>query len=409
MLRLLALLLTCAGLIPASSFAQQWSEYAFISSTLGVSDSRICIGEASRGELGCPSFAPTISPTGRVHATGGLTVNTISLTTTGTTWGYLGSAASYLPNLNTNNISLSTINGISVTNLGDTSPTNVPAFSVHKNGVNQTVTSNVMNLVTWPSKHFDTYNNFNTSTNRFTPTVAGTYIFHASVYCPTANNLCHVEIRKNNGVQASRWLVNSASQSNVVQAVIILSMNGSSDYVDVYANLGGGTEINGTAAATNFSGSLLASGNGLISGTGATTLSGLTDVALASPATGQILTYNGTSWVNSSGASGDRLTSGTLSVTANSSTAIISLTTNGTTWGYLGSNSSYLPTLNTSAISATAVQISSNTAVTCGSGNAGTLRYNNSNTALELCTGTGWQMMGVGIPAGTISAFASTI
>lgn len=86
----------------------------------------------------------------------------------------------------------------------------------------------------------------------------------------------------------------------------------------------------------------------------------------------------------------------------------VSLTTTGTTWGYLGSGASYLPTINTSAISATAVQISSNTAVTCGAGNAGTLRYNNSNTALELCTGSSWQMMGVGIPAGTISAFAST-
>ena len=86
----------------------------------------------------------------------------------------------------------------------------------------------------------------------------------------------------------------------------------------------------------------------------------------------------------------------------------VSLTTTGTTWGYLGSTASYIPTLNTSAISATAVQISSNTAVTCGAGNAGTLRYNNSNTALELCTGSGWQMMGVGIPAGTISAFART-
>src|SRR5690606_20437098 len=70
------------------------------------------------------------------------------------------------------------------------------------------------------------------------------------------------------------------------------------------------------------------------------------------------------------GALGDRLTSGTLAVTANSATAIVSLSTNGTTWGYLGSTASYLPTLNTSAISATAVQISSNTAVTCGTGNA---------------------------------------
>ncbi len=40
--------------------AQEWGEIANISATLGVSDSRICIGEASRGDIGCPSFAPTI-------------------------------------------------------------------------------------------------------------------------------------------------------------------------------------------------------------------------------------------------------------------------------------------------------------------------------------------------------------
>jgi hypothetical protein len=92
----------------------------------------------------------------------------------------------------------------------------------------------------------------------------------------------------------------------------------------------------------------------------------------------------------------------------------VSLTTTGTTWGYLGSTQSYLPNLtaaqvSSTAISTTAVQIASSTTVTaCTSTNAGTLRYNSSNTALELCTGSGWQIMGVGIPAGTISAFAST-
>jgi len=86
-----------------------WSEYAFISSTMGVSDSRICIGEASRGEIGCPAYAPTISPTGRINASAGLTVDSVSLTTTGTTWGYLGSAATYLPNLSSNRVSTTTI------------------------------------------------------------------------------------------------------------------------------------------------------------------------------------------------------------------------------------------------------------------------------------------------------------
>ncbi len=487
-----------------------WSEYAFISSTMGVSDSRICIGEASRGEIGCPSYAPTISPTGRINASAGLTVDSVSLTTTGTTWGYLGSNASYIPNLNTNNISLSTINGISVTNLGGSSPTNVPAFIAHRNGVNQTgVATNTWTKVNLPNEDYDNYNAFNTSTGRFQPTVAGNYLITAGIACPSAGS-CYASIFKN-GVSLYQ---SGHSQSPAGQIFAttsgVVQLNGTTDYIELWGYTDGGTFNGGPLRVTGLTGSLLASGNGLVSGTGATALNGLTDVTLSSPATGQVLTYNGTRWVNATpsattvisgttsmlsgwpdaimcynsslpipfylssratsstllyrpfnapteandykiyfnndgsyntsvgtfpgdcvsksitqlyaegrafnfignsgagGALGDRLTSGTLAVTANSATSIISLTTNGTTWGYLGSNSSYLPTINTSAISATAVQISSNTAVVCGIGNAGTLRYNSSNTALELCTGTSWQMMGVGIPAGTISAFAST-
>ncbi len=513
MSRLLVLLIACtgalAGLLPVTASAQQWSEYAFISGTLGVSDSRICIGEASRGELGCPSYAPTISPTGRVNMSNGLTVDSVSLTTGAIIWGYLGSNASYIPNLNTNNISLSTINGVSVSALGGgASPTNVPAFRAHRNNVDQTITASTATKVLFTTEDFDTYNNFSTGTSRFTPTVAGYYIINGSTYC-TSSTSCRVYIYQN-GLPTTQSAVENGS-TIIINTSAILYFNGSSDYVELYA-YSGGTTLSGLPRQTYFTGSLLASGNGLISGTGVTALSALTDVALASPATGQVLTYNGTSWVNTTpsattvisgtttmvpgwpdaiacpanggvrifhlagdwgstdddvfylevnsapnnvylrfngdgswdsapnataytdclnksvsqlyasgqafnfignsgaggGALGDRLTSGTLAVTANSSSNIISLTTNGTTWGYLGSNSSYLPTINTSSISATAVQISSNTAVTCGAGNAGTLRYNNSNTALELCTGTGWQMMGVGIPAGTISAFAST-
>ncbi|PLK68690.1 complement C1q protein [Rhizobium sp. TH135] len=89
--------------------ANNWGEMAMVSATMGISDSRICIGEGSRGDLGCPSYAPTISPTGRINASAGLTVDSVSLTTTGTTWGYLGSLATYLPNLSSNRVSVTTI------------------------------------------------------------------------------------------------------------------------------------------------------------------------------------------------------------------------------------------------------------------------------------------------------------
>lgn len=93
-----------------------------VSATLGVSDSRICIGEGSRGDIGCPSFAPTISPTGRLNASAGLTVDTVSLTTGGTTWGYFGSAGSYLPNLTSSKVSATSISTTAVQVVSATAP-----------------------------------------------------------------------------------------------------------------------------------------------------------------------------------------------------------------------------------------------------------------------------------------------
>ncbi|PIZ31118.1 MAG: hypothetical protein COY40_02925, partial [Alphaproteobacteria bacterium CG_4_10_14_0_8_um_filter_53_9] len=71
-------------------------------------------------------------------------------------------------------------------------------------------------------------------------------------------------------------------------------------------------------------------------GGGVSTLPALTDVTLSSPASGDLLYYNGSAWINqaSSGLfSADSITSGTTSVTANT-TGYISLTTGGATTGY---------------------------------------------------------------------------
>ncbi len=59
-LRLLALL-ALVWAAPAS--AQDWGEIAQISTTMGVQANRLCLGEGSRGDIGCPSYAPYVSPT----------------------------------------------------------------------------------------------------------------------------------------------------------------------------------------------------------------------------------------------------------------------------------------------------------------------------------------------------------
>jgi hypothetical protein len=121
----------------------------------------------------------------------------------------------------------------------------------------------------------------------------------------------------------------------------------------------------------------------------------------------------------SSTALGDRITSSTTAaVIANESGGTVSFTLGGT------AGAAYLhPTLGlvvggvsaTGPISASRVFAGTNlqllsptTPTACNATSAGSLRYNSPTTTLELCTGAGWVPMGVGIPAGTISAFAST-
>jgi len=280
-----------------------------------------------------------------------------------------------------------TVNGVAITGSGGAaSPTNVPAFRAHRNGINQTVTANAFTKIQFTTEDFDTTSNFDIPTSRFQPNVPGNYLLISSVSCNHSNSgYCLANIYKN----GSRIAVNGSNSvpnpsDYIVASSVLTYMNGTTDFAEAYVYIND-TLLNGTAITTFFSGSLLASGNGLISG---------------------------------STALGDRITSGTTSGVVAMAGGTVSFTTGGT------SGTAYLDTVGrfvgagvstTGAISATSIysgaslQLASPTAVTaCTSTAAGTIRYNSPTTTLELCTGSGWQPMGVGIPAGTISAFAST-
>ncbi|MER9177776.1 hypothetical protein NKH72_30165 [Mesorhizobium sp. M0955] len=43
--------------------AQDWGQFPNVSATMGINDGRVCVGEASRGDLGCPTYAPYVSAT----------------------------------------------------------------------------------------------------------------------------------------------------------------------------------------------------------------------------------------------------------------------------------------------------------------------------------------------------------
>lgn len=130
-------------------------------------------------------------------------------------------------------------------------------------------------------------------------------------------------------------------------------------------------------------------------------------------ANGRAFNFIGNSGQGESGtALGDRIASGTLAVIANSTTSIVSLSTNGTTWGYLNSGNSYLPTVtatkvSSTNVSATYLQLSSPTTVlACNAGLAGSMRY--TSGTMQVCDGSNWGNIGIGVPTGTIAAFAAS-
>jgi hypothetical protein len=130
---------------------------------------------------------------------------------------------------------------------------NQPAFSVNKNGTNQVVSADTWTKVTWGHVVYDTNSNF--ASNRFTPTVAGKYLINASVNCTDNVNNCAVAIYKNGSEYAlggQNDIVNATAEVNA-----LIDMNGTTDYVEIYADNSGGTHIDGTTTNTWFSGTLI--------------------------------------------------------------------------------------------------------------------------------------------------------
>ena len=116
--------------------------------------------------------------------------------------------------------------------------TNAPAFSAYLSS-NQTVSTGTWTKITLDTKEFDTNSNYDNSTNyRFTPTVEGYYQFNSSIsFIDLASgNISRHAIYKNGSrfkVSNQTYMGNAGYQISTISTLIY--MNGSSDYVEVYA------------------------------------------------------------------------------------------------------------------------------------------------------------------------------
>jgi len=139
--------------------------------------------------------------------------------------------------------------GVTIANAGTSTGfggTNTPAFHAFLSA-NQTGLSNGTNIkVQFDTETLDTDNAYDNSSNyRFTPQTAGKYFIYLQVMTSSAandNNInyCYSEIKKNGSPITFSMLdyrSNRAGRKMTLLNHIIVDMNGSSDYVEGWAEL----------------------------------------------------------------------------------------------------------------------------------------------------------------------------
>ena len=116
-----------------------------------------------------------------------------------------------------------------------------PAFEAHSDS-NQSLTDNTYAKVALQTEVLDTNSNFDSSSNyRFTPTVAGKYYIEGQARGSGSNNdtlrNVYAAIYKNGSLYKESRINFQPNEIElcVIQVSAIIDMNGSSDYVELYA------------------------------------------------------------------------------------------------------------------------------------------------------------------------------
>jgi hypothetical protein len=140
---------------------------------------------------------------------------------------------------------------------GGTGVAALPSFFVHKNGSDQTgIVTATYTLVTWSTEVFDSHADF--ASNRFTPTIAGTYLINVTIYWSSQADQAYMLpiIYKNGVLYAQTPSRASGTGDQGSSCVAVVQMNGSTDYLEAYAYQGSGSNknISGVPSATYFTG-----------------------------------------------------------------------------------------------------------------------------------------------------------
>jgi hypothetical protein len=121
---------------------------------------------------------------------------------------------------------------------------NAPAFNANLSG-DQSISSATFTNVGINSETFDTNSNFDTSTNRFTPNVAGYYSVNGQISAASSSGVsrCFSSIFKN-GSAISAGVDNAPLAGGTSSlATALVYMNGTTDYLELYGYITATTPV----------------------------------------------------------------------------------------------------------------------------------------------------------------------
>lgn len=140
--------------------------------------------------------------------------------------------------------------------VGGNQAVNGPAFYATASTA-QSITNSTFVKLAFDTKQFDTNTNYNTSTYRFTPTVAGYYTVTAQYFASVNAGRIVCSIYKNGANYIQGTGIGSTSNGGTSQtATGLVYFNGSTDYVEAYAYQEGSaaTSINNSTQLSFFQG-----------------------------------------------------------------------------------------------------------------------------------------------------------
>jgi stage V sporulation protein SpoVS len=133
-----------------------------------------------------------------------------------------------------------------------------PAFRSRKGGANQALNNNTWTKVSFQTEIFDTDNSFDNATNfRFTPLVAGYYQINATILSQFFTAIAGSIYKNGSGDVYAVGVGTYAQLYSSVTISDIFYLNGSTDYVEIYAYQASGAGTNMLDGQCSFSAAMV--------------------------------------------------------------------------------------------------------------------------------------------------------